>query len=387
MKTKILEHIFKFSLFFLFVNSMYPWFFWTWNPVYINIICLIISIIYFLSNTGNFTFSSSNKVLNIALFLVFIWMSIHSISNVILANIILFSCVFFVINLKQKKKIEFIEYATNGMAIILFVSLIFYIMFLMGVPLPNTSIHYIDGRYEYNNYYAFIIDADNLNFFRFRSIFLEPGHLTMGLIPLLFVNRFNISRVSVLILFIAELLTFSLAGYITLAFGLIYIAFSRKQGNFQRKLVAVICALIILFSSTINEDSILYKAIIYRLENNEGSIVENERFSESLRNYYSHFITTPDVFSGIGTDKFNSLQFGANSGYKVFIVKFGIIGCLFVIVFYFLLSFKYRKYEICGMSIICIMLLVQNAYPFWPAFIFTYICGVPYIAFNTIKNR
>ena len=95
----------------------------------------------------------------------------------------------------------------------------------MGISLPFTYVDNSDLGYTGNNYYLFVVDHDIVYFPRFRSIFAEPGHLTMGIIPLLFANRFNLKNKFVVILLLIEIFTFSLAGFVLIFVSLLLLLF------------------------------------------------------------------------------------------------------------------------------------------------------------------
>ena len=140
-------------------------------------------------------------------------------------------------NINDELKSDILKFITNGMAILVGVSLLFYILFLFGVQLPYTTLR--DSKLGYGglNYYAFITSDQLLEYFRFKSIFAEPGHLTMGLIPLLYVNRLNLRNKSVLVIFIAELFTLSLAGYITLITSVVIYSFHRSKNIYYVRIL------------------------------------------------------------------------------------------------------------------------------------------------------
>lgn len=361
---------------------MYPWFTWYLHPLIVPISAILIFFVYFRYNREWFAFTKTNASLSLILFFLASWMSLLSNFNNFIGNMLIFGCIFFVINLQQNIKIAFIEYTTNGMAIILGISLFFYILLLLGVPLKYTNIEYKNGWYPSHNYYTFITGIDLIGMYRFKSIFMEPGHLTMGLAPLLFVNKYNIKNKSVLILLIAQLFTLSLAGYITMAIGILFQSLSKSQGKTQRKMLLVIITIIVILGTSITKDDFLYKSVISRFEIVDGKLAGDNRFSSYLESYYDRFVRSSDFLTGIGQDYFKH-DFGANSGYKLFLIQHGLIGGILVVIFYTFLSFKFLRHETFGLSLTILMLLLQNSYPLWFAVPFVYICGMPFMAENS----
>ena len=83
-------------------------------------------------------------------------------------------------------------------------------------------------------------------------------------------------------------------------------------------------------------DNLLQDLIIARMEINDGELAGNNRTTESFDKEYDSFMQSSDVLFGRQRD--NS-EFG-NSGYKVYIYQYGVVGLILLIGFFVV---SYRK--------------------------------------------
>jgi hypothetical protein len=127
----------------------------------------------------------------------------------------------------------------------------------------------------------------------------------------------------------------------------------------------------------IGEDNILYVMLISRLEydDSKGNIAGYNRTDENVDFAFSRFVDSPDFFWGSGVDSKTAITEGS-AGYKVYLIRFGLISAAFVVLFYLAFAFNYRQYEVATFFILLLLMLFQNSYPFWFCVVFGYILGV-----------
>lgn len=363
---------------------MFPWFTWKYGILTITSLCLFIVLLHRVFNSRFYVLKRSFFVLFLFLFLIVWWTSLDAnLLGKINAGLT-FLIMSLVICLKDDCKIELFNYITKWFAILLGVSLLFYILFLLRIPLRNFAIAYnesLHSNYIFDNYYAFIVPSYRLLFYtRFQSVFLEPGHLTMGLAVLLFVNKYNIKNKYVLILILAQIFTLSLAGYIVMIVGFLTQFFiSNKIGKEAVK--KMIFAIFIAISgyyviNNIFSDNAIETAILERLEFSNETIAGNNRTSISFDNIYKQVIESPNKWTGI---EWNQYAYDGNSGVKKYLVTYGIIGIVFVLLFYISFAFFYRNKKVFALVFITLLLLYQNAYPLWWCVCLCVILGTPYL--------
>lgn len=393
MSHKSVFTFYKLTLFLLFISSMYPWFVLAGYGTYIVMLGVGVTALHYTLNKKSFYFSKRHLVAIGLLFASFVMYIFGFTLFGGIEQIFIFYTLIILFGIKREVKKEILDFITNGMAILLAISLFFYALYWLGVPLPNQPMVSKSFGYQTVNYYFFLLNPNIGEFYRFMSIFAEPGHLSMGLIPLLYVNRYKLTNVSVLVLFVTELMTLSLAGYITMFMSLIILSFSRsKLDKYSRGLLLFFVILGTVFVSNLEEDSLVYKALISRVQfdDSKKSIAGNNRTEEHLDNYFDNFTETPDVLVGLSYAKYMSLfSDGGNSGYKVFLLRFGAISAIFAALFYWRAARMENSYLAYGLFFIVMLLLYQNSYPFWHCIFMGYVLGLANFAKKSpaSKNR
>lgn len=364
---------------------MYPWFLYGVNSLYVATIGLVVSLTLYWKCRCLFSSNKNIESSLIVLFVFMLWCGVHATFFGCIEMFVNYAILSIVLLLNPIYKYQLLNFITKFFALFILVSLSFYVLWLIGVPLPSSSA-FEGGPYECQNFYMFVMDNEYYLLPRFKSVFAEPGHLTMGLIPLIAANRMNLKNRYVLILFIAELCTFSLAGYLCLfAMGLMKL-YATKTHKLAALMVAILIALglYVTYQNSKNNDSLLYYTIFERIERyGEGNYDKlGDRFKDNTIIAYNKLMNSGAKFYGLGLNETSLKATYGSSGYKVYIIYYGIIGL--VLVFFSYWSY-YRKYK-CRYALMlflcCLLLFVQNAYPLWYIFIITYIIGIPSLKYN-----
>jgi hypothetical protein len=252
-------------------------------------------------------------------------------------------------------------------------------LFLTGVQLPYSVVNFNNGQYWYNNYYFFLYDLNPYFVIpRFSGIFLEPGHLGMITSLLLYANHFNLRRKEVLVLLVATIFTFSLAAYILLIISISIFLFLKSKKPVLY--IALWFVFLIIgnnfFTKLNNGDNIVNNLIIERLQFDNGNLSGDNRFSGSMDSYFEGFLKSDDVYTGIGTTKYELLNLEANAGYKVFLVQQGIIGTSLLLFLYLSLVFTSKSKESAFFLLIYILSFSQRAYALWACELLIFITAV-----------
>lgn len=365
--------VYKICFLLMFMNSMFPW--WMWNNSVNQIVLFVtvfISILLCVTESKLFLLSRQKIGLISILLLSFVW---HIYRNEGYLGVT-FSFVSWIVLLsfRIEYKLDILRFTTKVFAYFLIASLIFYVLFLFGINFVEPSFMTFNAdQYMIWNYYTFTLSANNLSDFqRFKSVFMEPGHLTMGLVPLIMANRFDLRNKYVVMLIIAELFTFSLAGYITMFVGYLMFNFSPKKIKYIFWGLLVLCILLfILERGGYSEmlDTFLWR----RLEFVDGDIAGNNRVTAAFDNVYQGVMNTSDKW--MGDSSIDETAYGGVSGYKKYIVMNGLIGLFIIFMLYTYQYFVYRKYDVMVLTIILLLLLYQNTYPFWFCMISMYMIG------------
>ena len=360
---------YMFLVFLLFLDSMYPWYMWENNLAKItSLLTFLFSAILFVFDRNKIVLTNKKIGLILCVTSALLW---HCIVSGGLSLILYYVSWIILILLKDEYKCKLLQFITKWFAVLLLISLLFYIAFLFGISISPSFIEY-QGRYPTWNYYLFTLPVDQFEFFRFKSIFMEPGHLTMGLVPLIVANRFNLKNIYVLILFISELFTFSLAGYITLFIGYLLINFSIRSLKYLVMGLAFI-AISLFALERVGLSEIIDKYLWSRLEYQNGDISGNNRTTLEFDMVYEGVMNSS--YKWTGRSDVDVLAFGGNSGYKKYIVTEGVIGLGLALIIYLYHFLVYRKYLIGVFTLVLLLLLFQNSYPFWFAVMSMYILG------------
>jgi len=393
----LLFNLCKFWIFIALLQSLYAWF--TWGQLTKSVILVITflhCIIFALSASKYFTVRLANLIplflFSIAEFYMMKSSGILNISRAVVQIVI----VAFVLFLTDEYKIILIRYITIFFAMILSISLIGWILFLLGLSFPHEVIKHPDFNYWYDNYYIFL--ADNKGIVpRFCSIFLEPGHLGMITAFLLYANKFDLKRKAVLIIFVATIFTFSLAAYVLtfISAASIIIINSERNVSFnilsKRKIIYGILFAIVVsagvygFSRYKSGDNVVNRVILSRLKFKNGNISGNDRFSPDFSAYFNSFKKTKKIVLGIGNEYLHMKWKKGNAGWKVFIVQYGVFGVFLVFIFYASVVY-FNKSNLAKMFLIIYTLcFLQAAYPLWLGEIFIFITALP--LFITHENN
>lgn len=366
----------------LYIQSMFPWFGWGIPYTYVAIVTILLFFLFFKSS-GIFDLKKNGVGTYVLLFITCLWLNSYSISS-LLYGVLLFFVILGLFSLNDSIKADIIRYITKWFAILSLVSLVSFLLFRLGISLPHSLIHYQDNQgfdgYGYiDNYYTFIYLVRS-NGLRFQSVFLEPGHYTMGLAPLLFLNKYNWKDRYVFILLIAQLFTFSLAGYIVLFVGYLFVSF--QQGKFLKTLGVVIIGAVLLFTFVYSlnyfyEDGIMEELILNRLIEENGEMASFKRTGAEFTIIFNRFLESSDVLFGVS--EFRGIEGEGSSGFKPFLYVHGIVGVLLCVYLYLYPLRKVKTIITFGLAAILLLLLYQNAYPFWWCMLICLSCGSSYM--------
>lgn len=371
MKQINLDSKFKWlCIFFLviYTNSLYPWYIWGVNSLFLSFLIALLAIL--IRNYAPEYYDISGRMDRtsvILFFLLIVWVNRSNLNAIIasMASVIVFLNI---AKLKEEYKSIVLRFITKWMAVILTVSLFFFLARIVGIQLPYEVIQKDDFYGQELNYYFFLLDGDGFTF-RFKGPFLEPGYLTLGVAPLLFANKYDFKNVYVVLLFISQVFSFSLAGYISLLFGFTMLT-ATQTSKFSYKLRQITLFLslgvVLFFSARYYLGADVFDTLILdRLEwdADESTIAGNNRYSSYFENRYESFISSGSILWGEGWDKSLTEYGGGNSGYKVFLFCNGLLGLFLAILLYLNQYNRHRQREVLLFILFIFVLLSQNAYP------------------------
>ncbi len=352
-------------------GSLNPWFMWPIGNFYIIFSSLLLctSMAIGASMKDNTLFNNDNYLIP---FLIHILLSYYllfvnggHIGGFIfnLFNISVFLSFFWV---NKDLLPDILTFIAKAMAILLGVSIVAYVFYLVGFPLPSRDAEFNDGFYSYRNYFFFMIDQrTELELFpRFHSVFLEPGHLGSACVLLLLTQCGKWKKWYNVILLTATLMSFSLAAYVMLIVTVFLNLWIQGKHFIGKLIIAITIIATITIGSFFyrNGDNLLHNLIVMRLEIYDGEMVGNNRVTEDFDVEFENYLGSSDIF--IGRDMPKDM-FG-NSGYKVFIYENGLIGFLLIFLLY-LTSMRNTAYwkALTASVILALLAFIVRGYPLW----------------------
>lgn len=309
-----------------------------------------------------------------------------------------------IVLLKDEYLMDLLESFQKILYPLLALGAVFWILHLAGYDLPSTEVTFgtaldskgnVDAQYYFSNHYLYLVndnwfmrsDSEIPSFFRFSSIFCEPGYFAILLTFLLFINKFNMKDKRNIVYVVSLVLTLSLAGFIMSLFA--YIAnrleLSRKRISTLVGIGVVVTIAYFFFSNYNDGNNAINEAIISRLEVDEDKgIAGNNRTSEALDDQFAKLLTSSDLLFGISAR--DEIEFGV--GYKAFMMKNGLFGLVLFLWFLTAIAKRagnYRSWIL--FSLFVLMFARGDGTMFYAAFILIYTAGVTLTKYNITKEE
>jgi len=368
-KERLAKGLFYAGILLAFYGSMYPYFLWSIESYYmIPAAALIFLSIYTSMNLEKQLFSRNDFYIPLfsyallALYQIVVNQIEFNGYIAFLFNLVIYYSLF---RFDSKLLFKLSTILAKSMAILLTISIPFFILYILGFPLPYTSLQFHDDAYSFTNYYFFLIDDRQLFaiFPRFQSVFLEPAHLGTALVVLLQAQRGFWKKWYNLILLAGTLLSFSLAAYVYLTTIIFLNLWTNGKKIFKQLAISIaILSSVIVGSFFYNEgDNLIHNLILIRLEVTDGDIAGNNRVSNSFESDYQNFLASNNIIFGTDFERIS----GA-SGYKVFFYDYGIVGILLLIFFYWTAVYKAKnKRAVISAAIIAFLIFGVDAFVLW----------------------
>lgn len=224
--------------------------------------------------------------------------------------------------------------------VLVFLSFVVYLLVTIGEPISSSSLQNYNQYYFYNYFYIFIDKYNNGG--RFSGFTIEPGYFSLLLVSLLLIKRFDFTKISTYIYFVALLFTLSLGGYVLGIIGYTLQKFL-EQKNVQKSLFVffIITSFITIISIIIfsynNGNNIVVEKIFERLVFDEDlGVVGNNRENLIAEDIIDTYFYSDKVWFGIGAKELaQALDFeGVDiSSWRIFILS---NGAIYTIVFFLL---------------------------------------------------
>ncbi len=304
-----------------------------------------------------------------------LWTLYNETAMMGLVMLCMYMPVLYLVQLPREYQADLLAYVTKWFAVLLIPSLIIYwITLIFTIPSFGTFVH---PNYEpFTNYLFFIKTTfDYGTFIRFNAFFLEPGHLAIVCVFLLMANKFDITHNRWLwVILTAVAFSFSLAGYL-----LTFAGFALMKVNSIARgisLLAVLLGFLFLVQNISGGNNAINELILERLKYDEDKGIQgNNRFFNNTDFEYDKALKNGDYWDGV-SDKANMDLIGG-AGYKIYILKHGLIGVFLVMAFYLaIIPSGYNRYYTLSFLFIIALCFMQNAYPGWYSWLLPYVIGL-----------
>ncbi|MBQ9558374.1 MAG: hypothetical protein IJV08_00105 [Bacteroidaceae bacterium] len=379
-KETLVRSCFHWGIFIAYLGSLYPWFMWKLGGAYQVLSAILLMGALMLAKTMKAPFYTRRDFLLpiVGYLLLSYYQMLVNGNNAMayIANAFSIAIFFSLFTVGREELSRLANFLSKVMGAMVLVSMSMFFLYLMGFPLPHTSAQFMDGFYSFDNYYFFMLDDRFLWVIipRFQSVFLEPNHLGTATTLLLFTQYGKWKRWYNISMIVATLISFSLGAYVLLAAVVILHLWMRRK-HFIGKLILVLSlfAGIVTASFFYNGgENMFHDLIVLRMEMDDGELVQDSRVNASFEAEYDNFIQTPDILWG--RDMSNVDEEG-NSGYKVYIYENGLVGLLFVIVFYVVSWRRYcdRRFFLATWAI-AILAFIARGYPIWYNYYIPFYC-------------
>ena len=373
MEKKI--NIYSFFIFFLFLLSMELWIGWgAYKSIMLT--CFgVLAILYKLLFKVPWTISLRNILLSVAFFcgyyMVHPEFGFREFFTQMPPQLIPIICIVF---LTDKYKKNVIDNITKWYAWLVAVSILIYVLTLF-VNIPNFGILSNGDRYgSFVNYIFYVKEfgGSETGILRFGGPFLEPGYVGMMGAFLLFVNKFDLKRMDLQVILLSVLLSLSLAGWVLAVIGFFEIEYYKGNINIKR-VFSLSCLLLvfILFGFFYNNgDNVINNEILSRLAfDEEKGFVGNNRNVETMMEFFKSMWGNWDlILYGYPPTAFYGLAdwetIGA--GLDRFMVFHGLMGVLYVFLFYIISLFYAKDKKFALLFFVFILICFwQRTYSLW----------------------
>lgn len=376
---------YAFSLFMVMCMDGHLSFTWNLPETLYLVFGIIVPVSYMSFNTKKGLSIAKKQSIVFLVVLFYVYISLfHFLLIKMLVRIGFIICIISILKLPIEGKEKLLSLIKSLLAITVAISVIAWFFFLLGFPMSYEYVDYDDFHQLYK--YRFFNMPAYVEFFifpRFSGMFLESGQLAEPCALILIADGGKLKDWRNIVLLVGIILSFSLIGYILILIWYLYK--SAKISNiFLLLFISILGFTSIITFRAANEENVMYTYILSRLEyDDDRGIVGNNRSNDDADRKFAKMMKSSDCIFGIS----NTIKKGNDwtyniSGYKKFIIHYGLVGfaLILLMVFYFYKANKSRDTLI--YLIITIMAFLPRNLLHSPMWIFPVLLG-----FFVLKRR
>ena len=394
LKKDILWKYYKFFIFFDLLVSFRAWFTWGINLEYWGLISTMIGgILYILKNEW---FSGHRDFVCIPILYLAVVLGINTLSFVsIVSELLPITPLLFIAALHPVYKSDLLDTLYKYMSIILGLSVIAWIVHLLGfswffIPIGYGSDEGDFHQYIYENHFLFLVNIKSSysnSFLRFSSVFVEPGYLGCLMSVLLYLRKYKFDKKNA-VFFLSLLFTLSLAGIFIMVLSFLLYSFRYSRKHIRPTIIGILLMGTLYGIGMIynDGDNAIKKVFIDRLEYDESNhnIVGYNRSTQSSDVYFWNVFIKGDnlLFGGQQA----CIDRGGDVDWKTYIIMHGLISFMLVLAFllYPVFAFRHGRYNIVTFSLIYVLIFTSTFHLFISLmYMVFFILGVNSLVTNT----
>lgn len=387
VKSKLTFRLYIISFFLLFLQSIHVWFLWG------NLFKIVCPLLFVFASLLNRSYNPGlyarklYKHIPIIVFLI-LFLSLRGCYDAGILSIGK-SCIgvfalYDVLLLSPSICVNLIRVITKVFGVITLISLLGWILFLIGVPLPHEYIQDREFGYSFQNYYIFLYNELGI-IPRFGSIFLEPGYYGQLAAIILYANKMKINNWYTITIMIGVLFSLSLAGYALVAIGFIFTYLRRKYLWVLILLAAIGWGFISVAKSYNGGDNPINLLILSRMEFEDGEMTGYNRSGDDFDHYMETTFMQNGLFLFGHGSSFEKMKWDQGvAGYKVYLAQNGYVGLIMAIIAYLYIVNRLSKpkKQMILFFLLVMILYWQAAYPFWFCYFSIYVTGLAHLRSN-----
>lgn len=279
-------------------------------------------------------------ILYISLFFLLIIPSMYGLK---LSSIFIFITYILLFRVAQGELKHSLIVLTNIIAYVVLLSLPFWIFHVFISELPvygEIDITEMKGNSYILDNHIFFLTYKEFDFFRFYSVFDEPGVLGTLSSFILFGNRYNFKQWQNVVILIGGIFTYSMAFYVLSLLGYFYYNTCSLK-YFIKSFSFLLCIVFIVFIA-LKDDLAFSLSVVERFKDFGLNRIEN-RTGEEINRHLNEMFYSPIILFGEGTSFFQKHRSEVGASYKLFIIEYGIMGLLSLLLMYFSLLWQKNR--------------------------------------------
>lgn len=300
-----------------------------------------------------------------------------------IGEILLIITILFLLMFNESERETILEIVIKTFTIIILPSLVYYLLYSIGISLPHTillSAH--PGKSLLGSYYLHfpfgLIQVDPYSPLRLCGIFDEPGFVGTVAV-LLFATGYNkVNKKWAALLLFEAIMTLSMGAYLLLL--IFVIVYAYKKGLIKLALVLLALYLGLMVFINIKTNNVSITALQNRIDVTSTFMFKDNRTTKSFDAAFESFIDEGAYPLWFGNGKYaysNNAAMAGSFSYKCLIYDFGIVGFCLYIGFYIISAIRLGKCnDNLPFFIVFLVSIYQRPYVFSILFTTIFILGI-----------